>query len=55
LVRGSDKSIGTIAKQLDLTETALRDWVPQAEVDAGHGRSGALTTDEREELARLRA
>ena len=54
LVRGSDKSIGTIAKELDLTETALRDWVRQAEVDAGHGRAGALTTDEREELARLR-
>ena len=26
----------------------------QAEVDAGRGRAGALTTDEREELARLR-
>jgi len=29
-------------------------WVRQAEVDAGRGRAGALTTDEREELARLR-
>ncbi len=54
LVRGSDKSIGTIAKELDLTETALRDWVRQADSDVGNGRAGALTTDEREELVRLR-
>src|SRR6266478_798125 len=54
LVQGSEKSLGTIARELDLTETALRAWVRQAEVDAGRGRAGALTTDEREELARLR-
>ena len=54
LVRGSDKSIAAIARELDLTETALRAWVRQAEIDAGRGRAGALTTDEREELARLR-
>lgn len=33
---------------------ARSDWVRQAEIDAGRGRPGALTTDEREELARLR-
>ena len=54
LVQGSEKSLGTIARELDLTETALRAWVRQAVVDAGRGRAGALTTDEREELARLR-
>jgi len=54
LVRDSGKSVGAIARELDLTETALREWVRQAEVDAGRGRPGALTTDEREELARLR-
>src|SRR2546426_4059947 len=54
LVQGSEKSLGAIARELDLTETALRAWVRQAEVDAGRGRAGALTTDEREELARLR-
>jgi len=54
LVQGSEKSLGTIARELDLTETALRAWVRQAEVDAGRGCAGALTTDEREELARLR-
>ena len=52
LVRDSGKSVGAIARELDLTETALRDWVRQAETDAGRG--GALTTEEREELGRLR-
>jgi transposase-like protein len=54
LVRESGKSVGAVARELDLTETALREWVRQAEVDAGRGRPGALTTEERKELARLR-
>jgi transposase-like protein len=54
LVRDSDKSVTAIARELDLTETALRRWVQQAEVDAGRGPVGALTTSEREELALLR-
>jgi transposase-like protein len=54
LVRDSGKSVGAIARELDLTETALREWVRQAEVDAGRGRPGALTTEEREELGRRR-
>ena len=54
LIRKSGKSIGSIAKELDLTETAVRAWVRQAEVDAGRGPIGALTTAEREELAQLR-
>jgi transposase len=54
LIRKSGRSIGAIAKELDLTETALRAWVRQGEVDAGHGPVGALTTAEREELAQLR-
>lgn len=54
LVRTSDKSIGTIARELDLAETALRRWVQQAETDAGRGPASALTTTEREELTQLR-
>ena len=38
LIRESGKSIGAVARELDLTETAVRDWVRQAEVDAGRGR-----------------
>jgi transposase len=48
------KSIGQIAKELDLTETAVRQWVRRADVDEGKGPPGALTTAEREELAKLR-
>lgn len=48
------QSVPKVAKSLDLTETALRAWVRQAEVDAGKGPSGALTTAEKHELAALR-
>jgi transposase-like protein len=54
LVRDSGKSIAVLARELDLSETVLRTWIRQAEVDAGQGRPGALTTDEREEFTRLR-
>src|SRR5436309_13989644 len=54
IVRESGKPIATVARELDLTETALRSWVRQAETDAGRGTPGALTTEEREELSRLR-
>ena len=49
-----ERSIAQVAKDLDLTETALREWVKRAEIDAGKGPVGALTTEEREELTRLR-
>ncbi|MEU6010844.1 hypothetical protein [Streptomyces sp. NPDC047453] len=35
LCRRGDRSVGQVAKDFDLTETAVRDWVKQAEVDAG--------------------
>ncbi len=54
LIRKSGKSIGAVAGELDLTETAVRRWVGQAEIDSGEGPTGALTTAEREELAGLR-
>jgi transposase len=44
------KSIDQIARDLDLTESALRNWVKQAEIDEGQGAEGALTTEEKEEL-----
>ena len=52
LVRSSGKSIGQISRDLDLTETAVREWVKRAEVDGGM-RDG-LTTAAREEIAQLR-
>jgi transposase len=54
LIRKSGKSIGAVAKDLDLTETAVRRWIQQVEIDSGGGPEGALTTAEREELAQLR-
>lgn len=50
--RRGDRTIGQVARDFDLTETAVREWVRQAEVDAGE-RAG-LTSDERDELAALR-
>ena len=41
LCRTSGKSIGRIAKEMELTETCVREWVRQAEVDAGRGPAGA--------------
>jgi transposase len=52
LVRQPGNTAASVARDLDLTETAVRAWVKQADVDDGH-REG-LTTAEREELARLR-
>ncbi len=53
LVLEEGKTVGAAAHDLDLTETALREWVKRAQADRTKGRTG-LTTAEREELARLR-
>lgn len=37
LCRAGDRSIERVAKDLDLTETALREWVQRAAIDAGNG------------------
>lgn len=52
LVRSSGKSASQVAKDLDLTETALRDWVKQADKVTTTGR--LVDEDERAELTRLR-
>jgi len=54
LVRRSGRTIGAISKELGLTETAVRRWVNQAEIDEGRGAAGSLTTAERDELSQLR-
>ena len=48
LVLDEGKSIGAVARDLDLTETALREWVHRARANRTRGRTG-LTTAEREE------
>lgn len=52
LCRRGDRSIGQVAQDFDLTESNVRTWVKQAEIDQGE-RPG-LTTEERAELSRLR-
>lgn len=51
---GETGSISKVATDLDLTQSSLRNWVRQAEIDEGKAVDGALTTEEREELRRLR-
>jgi transposase len=46
------KSVASVARELGLTETAVRRWVNQAEVDAGQ-RPGT-TSAEAQEIAKLR-
>jgi transposase len=53
LVLDEGKTVPTVARDLDLTETALREWVHRARANRTRGRTG-LTTAEREELAQLR-
>jgi len=52
LYRTTEKTVAQLARELDLTPSAVQRWVSQAEVDSGQ-REG-LTTTEREELAYLR-
>jgi transposase len=54
LVLNVGKSIPEVARDLDLTESALRLSVHLAKVDRGQGKPGDLTTADREELQRLR-
>lgn len=52
LMRSSGKPLAQISRELDVSEQTLRNWRKQTEIDEGE-REG-LTTDEKEELARLR-
>ena len=47
-----EKPIGQVAKDLGISESCLRNWLNQADVD--EGRREGLSTKEREELRRLR-
>ncbi|HNP16522.1 MAG TPA: transposase [Terrimesophilobacter sp.] len=47
-------NLAQVARDLDLDENTLRRWMKQAEIDEGRGPEGALTSEEREELRRLR-
>ena len=48
------KHLPFVARDFDLIETAVREWVRQAERDGGTRSDGGLTSTERQELAALR-
>ncbi len=52
LIESIGRSIPAICRELDLTESVVRRWVAQAQVD--RGKREGLTSTERDELARLR-
>ena len=49
-----ERSVSSVAEELDLTPSALGRWVDQAKADQGTSTKGTLTSAEREELLRLR-
>ncbi len=52
LLHSSQKTVAQLSRELGVSEQTLRNWRNQQEIDAGE-REG-LTTEEREELRRLR-
>jgi transposase len=53
LVQSSpNRSIAQIARELGVSDNSLRNWLKQTEIDAGEPEG--LTTEEREELSKLR-
>jgi len=49
----SGRTLSSLAKEFGVTDVTLRSWVRQADLDTGR-RTDGLTTEEKQELARLR-
>jgi transposase len=52
LARERAKPISQIASDLGISESCLRSWMHQADIDQGHAEG--LTTEEKAELVKLR-
>ena len=53
LMRSSGKSQRDLARELGISPNSLREWAKRTDLDAGR-RTDGLSSDEREELTRLR-
>jgi transposase len=53
LARTGDRPVAQLAKELQISESCLRNWMVQADADDG-GRQDRLTTAEKKELTELR-
>lgn len=53
-IREGGMPVTQVARDLDLMESSLRNWVKQAEIDGGKGPAGALNSMELDEIRRLR-
>jgi transposase len=53
LARRREKPVAQIAEDLGISDSCLRNWIKPADLDEGR-RSDGLTTEEREELVKLR-
>ena len=54
LVRSGHQSVEVVAKDLGVSGQTLRNWIRQADADAGRGHPGDLTTLEKAELHALK-
>jgi transposase len=52
LLKGSGKTVPQLAAELGISPQSLRNWSRQIDVD--EGKAAGLSSDEREELRRLR-
>jgi transposase len=52
LLKRSGKSVPVLARELGVSPQSLRNWANQSDIDAD--KAEGLTSDEREELRRLR-
>ena len=54
MIRTSGKTIDEISRDLGVSDQTLRNWVRQADADAGRGLKGDLTSTEKAELHALK-
>ena len=47
-------NVAQVARDLDIDRGVLARWIQQAQVDSGKGPDGALTSEEKAELSKLR-